>query len=120
MLIKIVDHILDNGLGHGISLRSLAKSIGTSPRMLMYFFSSKEQLIADVMRQIRLRSESDFNVAMSAPGGPLKGLLHLYDTQLTAPKRANLWRFCLNTGLELPLRWRPIARWPLRFTISES
>jgi AcrR family transcriptional regulator len=94
LLRKIVDYILDNGLGHGISLRPLAKAVHTSPRMLMYFFGSKEQLMAEVVRYVRLREELDFVQAVAGPGGRKQRLLRLYDSRVASPRTANFWRLC--------------------------
>jgi AcrR family transcriptional regulator len=41
-------HVLEHGL-IGLSLRPLAAALGTSDRMLIYYFGSKETLIADVV-----------------------------------------------------------------------
>ena len=41
--------MLDHGL-IGLSLRPLAAELGTSDRMLLYHFGSKDQLVADVLR----------------------------------------------------------------------
>ena len=59
LLDEIVDYILSNGLA-GLSLRPLAAGVDTSPRMLLYFFGSKEQLIFEALAQIRFRQQADF------------------------------------------------------------
>jgi AcrR family transcriptional regulator len=51
------DYVLEHGLT-GMSLRPLAKALGTSPRMLLYDFGSKEQLIHEILAEIRRREES--------------------------------------------------------------
>jgi AcrR family transcriptional regulator len=43
-----LDYVLDHGL-IGLSLRPLAAALGTSDRMLVYHFGSKEQLVTDVV-----------------------------------------------------------------------
>jgi AcrR family transcriptional regulator len=43
LLEKVVDYLLKHGLVD-LSLRPLAAALRTSPRMLLYFFGSKEQL----------------------------------------------------------------------------
>ena len=48
------DYVLEHGLA-GLSLRPLASALGTSPRMLLYDFSSKEELILAVLAEIRRR-----------------------------------------------------------------
>jgi AcrR family transcriptional regulator len=46
-----VDHVVTHGLAD-LSLRALAEEIGTSHRMLIYHFGSKEGLVAEVVRAI--------------------------------------------------------------------
>jgi AcrR family transcriptional regulator len=48
---KVAAQVLKVGL-RGISLRPLASSIGTSDRMLLYYFSNKDELIAETVRFI--------------------------------------------------------------------
>jgi AcrR family transcriptional regulator len=48
------DYVLEHGLT-GLSLRPLAAALGTSPRMLLYDFSSKEELIMAVLTEVRGR-----------------------------------------------------------------
>lgn len=52
LLEKIIDYIIEHGLT-GLSLRPLAKVIGSSPRVLLYYFGSKESLIAQVFAHLR-------------------------------------------------------------------
>ena len=51
---RAADYVLERGLAR-LSLRPLAKALGTSPRMLLYDFGSKELLIQDVLAEIRRR-----------------------------------------------------------------
>ncbi|HXK03640.1 MAG TPA: TetR/AcrR family transcriptional regulator [Verrucomicrobiae bacterium] len=44
-------HVLAHGLA-GAGLRSLARVVGTSDRMLLYYFMSKEDLLSAVLEQI--------------------------------------------------------------------
>jgi AcrR family transcriptional regulator len=57
VLAKAADYVLEQGLA-GLSLRPLAKALGTSPRMLLYDFESKELLIGEVLAEIRRREAS--------------------------------------------------------------
>jgi len=47
-------HVLDNGMAN-LSLRPLAKALSTSPRMLLYHFGSKEELVTEILAAARLR-----------------------------------------------------------------
>ncbi|MEL6691760.1 MAG: TetR/AcrR family transcriptional regulator [Pseudomonadota bacterium] len=51
---KLADHILAEGLLNA-SLRPLAKAVGTSDRMLLYYFKDKEELIEAVLDRITAR-----------------------------------------------------------------
>lgn len=51
---QLADHILDTGLLNA-SLRPLAKAVGTSDRMLLYYFKDKDDLIAAVLDRIAAR-----------------------------------------------------------------
>src|SRR5689334_9627092 len=54
LLASAVDHVAQNGLGD-LSLRQLAAAIGTSHRMLIYHFGSKENLLVEVVRVVERR-----------------------------------------------------------------
>jgi AcrR family transcriptional regulator len=50
-------------LRHGVanlSLRPLAAAVGTSARMLLHYFGSKEELIAEVMAEVQTRLQDAF------------------------------------------------------------
>lgn len=49
------DYVLEHGL-IGLSLRPLAAALGTSDRMLIYHFGSKDELVAAVLRTSNERS----------------------------------------------------------------
>ncbi|TCC01874.1 TetR/AcrR family transcriptional regulator [Kribbella soli] len=51
LLGNAVEHFAKNGIGDA-SLRSIATSIGTSHRMLIYHFGSREGLLAEVVRTV--------------------------------------------------------------------
>jgi AcrR family transcriptional regulator len=48
---------------HGIadlSLRPLARAVGSSPRVLLYYFGSKEQIIVKALAEIRARQRTTY------------------------------------------------------------
>ena len=53
---EIIDHVVRHGLSD-LSLRPLADAIGTSARLLIYHYKSKEALLGEVLdiMQTRLR-----------------------------------------------------------------
>lgn len=59
LLAAALDHILEHGLGD-LSLRELAAAIGTSHRMLIYHFGSKEDLIVAVIQTVEAMQRSTY------------------------------------------------------------
>ncbi len=53
---QVVDHFVVDGLGD-MSLRKIAASIGTSHRMLLYHFGSKNGLLVEVVRAVEARAQ---------------------------------------------------------------
>jgi AcrR family transcriptional regulator len=53
-LAQVADYVLEHGL-EGVSLRPLAAALGTSTRMLLYDFGSKEALLDEALAEIRRR-----------------------------------------------------------------
>ncbi len=58
LLEAVAQYILDVGLAD-LSLRPLAENLATSPRMLLYYFGSKERLLVEALRQIRLWQQEE-------------------------------------------------------------
>ena len=61
---QVVDHFVVDGLGD-MSLRKIAQAIGTSHRMLLYHFGSKNGLLVAVVRTVEQRSREQ----LAAIGG---------------------------------------------------
>jgi AcrR family transcriptional regulator len=59
LLSAAVDHVLAHGLSD-LSLRELAAAIGTSHRMLIYHFGSKEELVVAVIRTVEQAQRDAF------------------------------------------------------------
>ena len=57
LIAAIADYLLRHGLAD-LSLRPLAAATGTSARMLVYYFGSKEKLVAAGMSEIRRRQRA--------------------------------------------------------------
>ncbi len=69
LLEKVVDVLLAQGISD-LSLRPLAKAVGTSARLLIYHFESKEALLTDALEQVRQRIEVSLR-SLAAKEGPL-------------------------------------------------
>ena len=88
LLEKAVEYVAANGLGE-VSLRQMASALGTSHRMLIYHFGSKEGLLVAVITEMERRQLA---------------LLDELDTDSSLPpdeQLRTLWR-----------RWSDPAMWP--------
>jgi AcrR family transcriptional regulator len=54
LLERSVDYVCRYGLAD-LSLRPLAKAVGSSPRVLLHYFESKEKLVVEIIRRGRAR-----------------------------------------------------------------
>ncbi len=61
ILAEAAGYVLEHGLGD-LSLRPLAAALSTSGRMLIYYFGTKEQLVVDVLDEIRRRKYDELRV----------------------------------------------------------
>jgi AcrR family transcriptional regulator len=70
LLDRAVDYVLEHGLSD-LSLRPLAKAAGASPRLLLYYFGSKEALLIEVIRRGRVRQQATMqHLELTASLGP--------------------------------------------------
>jgi AcrR family transcriptional regulator len=106
-----LDYVLVHGLV-GLSLRPLAAAIGTSDRMLVYHFGSKEGLVADVLRRAQERLSE-------AVGGPAQQADDLSEVilgvwaALDQPAGRQVTRLYLDTcslAIQDPTRWGDAPR----------
>jgi AcrR family transcriptional regulator len=75
---KSLEYFLAHGVA-GLSLRPLAEEIGTSARLLVYHFGSKDGLITAVMDQVRARIQSSFaESAADRAGAKGKGTMQRF------------------------------------------
>ena len=59
LLDAIVAYIAKKGVAE-LSLRPLAKAVRSSPRVLLYYFGSKENLVAQAIKRLRERQRAGF------------------------------------------------------------
>jgi AcrR family transcriptional regulator len=57
LLDRAVDYVSRHGLAE-LSLRPLAKAVRSSPRVLLYYFGSKEALVVEIVRRGRARQRA--------------------------------------------------------------
>jgi AcrR family transcriptional regulator len=57
LLAAAMEHVAENGVGN-LSLRGLATALGTSHRMLIYHFGSREGLLIEVIRAVEAQQRA--------------------------------------------------------------
>ncbi len=70
LLAAAVDHVAAHGIGE-VSLRQLAAALGTSHRMLVYHFGSKERLLVEVIRVVEARQREALADLVTDAGLPV-------------------------------------------------
>jgi AcrR family transcriptional regulator len=100
-------------LRHGVanlSLRPLAAAAGTSARMLLHYFGSKEALIAEVMQQVHANLQKSFEeLAASLRAKDRKNLLRDFWNVLSAKANRPAFRLLFEVqvlALQNPKRYR--------------
>jgi AcrR family transcriptional regulator len=83
LLAAAVDHVLAHGLSD-LSLRELAAAIGTSHRMLIYHFGSKEGLIVAVIQTVEAAQRDAFDQLATEDLAPADALRAMW-TRFTDP-----------------------------------
>jgi len=66
---ELVDAIVRYLTRHGLadlSLRPLARAVGSSPRVLLYYFGSKEQVVIRVLAEVRRRQSAVYEQVEAA------------------------------------------------------
>jgi AcrR family transcriptional regulator len=77
LLEKISSYILQHGL-QDLSLRSLAAALGTTARMLIYHFNSKENLIVEVLLYGQQQQQALFTKLLGTEASPSEALRALW------------------------------------------
>src|SRR4051794_13705551 len=101
VLAAVTDHVVEHGLAD-LSLRPLAAALDTSPRMLLYYFDSKERLVAEALAAARTRQAEQAQAWLAAQPelGPSELLKRFWRWQL-AEQRPFLRLFFEVYGLAL-------------------
>jgi len=92
LLDRATDHVLAHGL-IGLSLRPLAAAIGTSDRMLIYHFGTRDALVSDIVATAGARATT---IVAELPGAPTvrSGVNRLWSAYLTEPLSSCLDVYC--------------------------
>jgi AcrR family transcriptional regulator len=108
-------HVLDCGLD-GLSINTLAAAAGTSARMLIYHFGTKDQLMSEVLQQARQEQQALFaGLLQHRPGVPYALLLRQAWPQLTSAAAMPYHRL-FRQLFDLPPASSPWKDFPLHAT----
>lgn len=88
LLDKIVDALLTEGVAD-LSLRPLAERVGTSARLLIYHFETRDNLIASALAEVRLRADQALRrlAARETPDSLGASLLMFWDWATAEPNQ---------------------------------
>jgi AcrR family transcriptional regulator len=86
LLAACTDGLLRHGL-HGLTLAKLADAAGTSPRMLIYHFRSRDELVLEALKEARRRQRRAFGELLAPRAGVPYGtvLVSAWD-RITSPE----------------------------------
>ncbi|MGH7662637.1 MAG: TetR/AcrR family transcriptional regulator [Vulcanimicrobiaceae bacterium] len=105
LLERIVDYVMKSGLAD-LSLRPLAKAVGSSPRVLLYYFGSKEDLVTEVLVRAGERQRDMFAKLPKNPQSYEQTMRAAWRI-VSAPEREAIFRLFFETyGLALQNRKR--------------
>jgi len=86
LLAACTDELLRHGLS-GLTLAKMAAAAGTSSRMLLYHFSTRDQLVLGALQEARRRQQQVFGELLAPrPGVPYATVLIEAWDEITAPE----------------------------------
>jgi AcrR family transcriptional regulator len=86
LLDAAIDHFGRNGIGD-TSLRGMAEALGTSHRMLIYHFGSREGLLAEVTRAVEARQRELMTATYDTGLPPLEAAARYWEQTVEATLR---------------------------------
>jgi AcrR family transcriptional regulator len=86
LLDAAIDHFGRTGIGD-TSLRAIAEAIGTSHRMLIYHFGSREGLLAEVTREVEARQRAVMTATYDVQLPPLEAAAKYWEQTVEATLR---------------------------------
>ncbi len=107
LLDAVVAYIAKKGVAE-LSLRPLAKAVGSSPRVLLYYFGSKEKLVSKAVQRLRERQRTTFGRMREARYEQPSDACRAIWQQMSAPESLAAFRLSLETfamALRQPKRY---------------
>ena len=96
LLDAIVGYLVQHGVAE-LSLRPLAKAVQSSPRVLLYYFGSKEQLIVKALARLREKQRGSFQSLREANYDTPSGACRAIWRQMSSPQSEPLFLFFFET-----------------------
>ena len=87
LLEAAIDYVSNNGISD-VSLRTLAAALGTSHRMLIFHFGSKEQLWVEIVQTVEERQREALRDILPDPSRPVGEAMRVWWKHISDPK---LW-----------------------------
>jgi AcrR family transcriptional regulator len=84
LLERAIAYIAEHGIGE-LSLRSLATALGTSHRMLIFHFGSKERLWIEIVRTVEQRQRERLRELLPDPDQPIGEALRTWWRHISDP-----------------------------------
>jgi AcrR family transcriptional regulator len=91
LLERIIDYVYERGVGQ-LSLRPLGQAVGCSPRLLLYFFGSKDELVTQVLAAAGARQRALVSkLQMERVGSPGEACREIWKA-ISEPKSEPIFR----------------------------
>ena len=113
---ELLERVVDYVLAHGVidlALRPLARAVGASPRLLLYRFTSKDELVTQVVSRLRERQRELFERVRVQEGKTAIDACRAAWDIMSSPKMEPLFKLFIELyGLALkePKRFAPFMR----------
>jgi AcrR family transcriptional regulator len=91
LLDNIVAYLLEHGISD-LSLRPLAKAVGSSPRVLLYYFESSEKLVALALARLREHQHATYREMFNVETGSSADAYFAIWKHMTSPAYAPMFR----------------------------
>lgn len=94
LLDGVVDYLAAQGVAE-LSLRPLAKAVGSSPRVLLYYFGSKEELVVKALARMRERQRVTYERMKAFPYETPGEACRAIWRHMSVPENERLFRMSL-------------------------